>query len=174
MQFRNRMFFLLLGCAAIAIMPATVTLGTTVVKMSLAQMTQGASLVVEGVVVDKSSRWDENHRYIITEVSVAVNRTLKGKAISPLTIRTLGGEVGGVGMYVAGSPRFEVGQEALLLLEPHPIRDWRVVGFHQGKYDVISDLQTGRKWARSAGEPNYAPLEDLEARIIAALKAERP
>ena len=174
MKKRRILLVSLLGCAMVAMLSTRIAFGTTMVKMSLAQMTQSASLVVEGKVVGKQSRWDEAHRYIITEVSVAVSQTLKGKVVSPVTVRVLGGEVAGVGLFVAGSPSFEVGQEVLLLLETHPTRDYRVVGFHQGKYDITVEQQTGKKWAKSAAEPNYAPLEDLEARIQAIVKGAQP
>lgn len=140
---------------------------TIVVRMSVSQMVDRAQLVVEGTVTDTACRWDEAHRYIITEAQVKVSRTLKGKVgTSTITVRALGGEVDGVGLYVAGTPKFKIGEETLLFLERHPVKDWRVVGLSQGKFTLVTDKKTGSKMAISPATSQVISLEVLESQIL--------
>lgn len=144
-----------------------VVFATIVVRMTVSQMVNRAQLVVEGTITETRARWDENHRYIITEAQVKISRTLKGKAgTSTITVRTLGGEVDGLGLYVAGAPKFKVGEEALLFLERHPVKDWRVVGLSQGKFTLITDKRTGSKMAVSSATSEMLPLEVIENQIL--------
>lgn len=140
---------------------------TIVVRMSVPQMAERAQLLVEGTVTETKCRWDESHRYIITEAQVEISRTLKGKAgVQTITVRTLGGEVDGVGLYVSGAPRFVNGEETLLFLERHPVKDWRVVGLNQGKFTLITEKNSGRKMAVPSANGKVIPLETLESQLL--------
>jgi hypothetical protein len=164
-------------CALLAIgavlLVAQYSRGAVVVQKSISEMAESADLVVEGEVEGKLCRWDESNRYIITEVFVDVTKLLKGVSSGRITVRVLGGEVGDTGLMVPGAPNFAVGEEVLLFLESHPTRDWRVMGFHQGKLEITTNPETGQKYVRGVAQPVAQPLQVFETRLEDMIKGKK-
>ncbi|MCB1282514.1 MAG: hypothetical protein KDB18_13410 [Salinibacterium sp.] len=112
---------------------------TIVVPRTLEEMATHATAVVRAKVVARQSAWDADHRRIHTYTELALLETVAGEsAKGPLVVRTMGGEVGDIGMRVAGVARFEVGEEVVLFLRVDPLdrSHFQVVGMSQGKYVV--------------------------------------
>lgn len=123
---------------------------TTLVRMSVAQMTQTAQLVIRARCVANSVRWDRGEIWTFT--GFAVEETWKGTfhpfSTQYLTIRLLGGTVGQFTSNVSGVPRFSPGEEVVLFLEPaDPQGSYSVVSWLQGTFRVHEDLRTGQKVA---------------------------
>src|SRR5271156_6813685 len=123
---------------------------TTLARMSVAQMTQTAQLVIRARCAENSIRWD--HGEIWTFTTFAVEETWKGPFDpSPgqyLTIRLLGGTVGHFTSNVSGVPRFNPGEEVVLFLEPaSPQGCYSVVSWLQGTFRIREDLPTGQQIA---------------------------
>jgi hypothetical protein len=125
----------LIALAAPGVARATVIVPQTVEEMALA-----SSAVVRAKVLQRQSAWDKEHRRIHTHTELQVLETVHSTAAVPasLVVRTMGGEVGEIGMRVSGVARFEVGEEVLVFLTPDPLDagEFQVVGMSQGKYRI--------------------------------------
>jgi hypothetical protein len=132
-----------------ALFAATAANSTTLVRMSVAQLTHAAQLVVRARCVANSTAW--NHGEIWTFTSFAVEETWKG-ARNPnsnevLTVRLLGGAVGNLTSNVSAVPRFVPGEEVILFLEPIARGDFSVVSWIQGTFRIRRDIRTDQQIA---------------------------
>jgi hypothetical protein len=113
---------------------------TIVVPMTIEQMAAESACVTRGRVVSQQAAWDEAHRriYTYTEIQVLERIHSKGSVPDTVVVRTLGGEVGEIGMKVSGTPKFEVGEEVVVFLRHDPVDEhqFQVVGMSQGKFAV--------------------------------------
>jgi len=84
---------------------------------------------------------------LVTNVSFAVSRVLKGRISSaPFVLRLIGGKGKKHTLLIPGQPQFEKGEEVVLFLE-WTGTGYAVVGLGQGKYKVRID-EEGRKMAK--------------------------
>jgi hypothetical protein len=111
-----------------------------------------APLAITGRVEQVESRWDDATRTIVTYVDVAVDRRLRGAVPDRIVLKQIGGEVGGLGLFVAGQARFTPGEGALLLLAVSP-RDGTLhtAGLGRGKL-AVDDTLVDAVLASSGGE----------------------
>ena len=113
---------------------------TVMLPLSIEQMAQESVAVVRARVKHQASNWDEGRKRIYTQTTVQVVDPILSRLSLPDTIvlRTLGGEVGEVGMKVAGTPAFTPGEEVVVFLRSHPAAagEFQVIGMSQGKYSV--------------------------------------
>src|SRR3989442_5725183 len=79
---------------------------TTLVRLSLEQLTEASTAIVRGHVVSQETRWNPAHTHIFTTTTVAVDQTLKGNAQPEVVIEQLGGKLGHRREYVAGTVHF--------------------------------------------------------------------
>lgn len=102
-----------------------------------------AASIVVGTVVDQESRWDDQHKWILTYSTIRVEKTLKGAPEQELTIVTPGGKVGTIVQEVIGVPQFREGEENVVF-----VRDTeagKTVAFlEQGNYKVVADANGKR------------------------------
>ena len=62
--------------------------------VSLEERTSGASLIIEGEVINSISYWDNSHQNIYTIHEVSVYQNAKGELSNTVFVETLGGQVG--------------------------------------------------------------------------------
>ena len=98
----------------------------------------GADLVVVARTIAKKSYWSTDHQRILSDVRLAVGRTLRGPAQPFLDLTVEGGEVGEVGLAVSDAPRFELRGRYALLLERQP-KGFRVRAGAQGMRQLSPD-----------------------------------
>lgn len=97
-------------CCAAALTPHA---GASVsVALSLADLMERADEVALGHATASQARWEG--RRIVTDVTVVVDERIYGGAGGRLTLQTLGGAVGDIGMRVEGSARLPVGHRAIV------------------------------------------------------------
>jgi hypothetical protein len=111
---------------------------TTLVRMSLAQLSQAATTVVRGAVVSQVSRWNADHTRIFTLTTIAVSESLKGHPASTIVIQQPGGTVGHIRVLVPGTIRFRPAAQYVLFLENGPQGRYLPVGMVQGAYRLYS------------------------------------
>ena len=125
--------------AAFALAPALAS-ATIVVPQTVEELARSSSAVVRAKVLQRQSAWDDAHRRIHTHTELEVLETVHSTGAVPksLLVRTMGGEVGDIGMRVSGVARFEVGEEVLVFLGPDPLDagEFQVIGMSQGKYKI--------------------------------------
>src|SRR5712692_5436265 len=79
---------------------------TTLVRLSLEQLTEASSAIVRGRVVSQESRWNPHHTRIVTFTTLAVAETMKGAPGSTVVVEQLGGTVGNIRVHVSGTVHF--------------------------------------------------------------------
>ncbi len=126
---------------------------TIVVPLSLEDLTVRSRAVVRATVRQHQSAWDEDHKRIYSYTELSVTEVISGEAPETLLVRTLGGEVGDIGMKVSGTPRFVLDQEVVVFLRRDSMDpdDFTVVGMSQGLYRIERD-SAGRVMAVPGAE----------------------
>jgi hypothetical protein len=77
-------------------------------------------------------------RLIVTQLTLVVEETIKGRAPATLNLRVPGGTVDGTTLEIHGLPTFEAGERYLLFLRPEAERVGDpVVGVNQGFFHLI-------------------------------------
>ena len=112
---------------------------TTMLPMYLDDLTAVSQTVVYGKVMASRTEWDDAHHLIYTVYTVTPNEYLKGQLGSSFELRQLGGEKDGVGLYVAGEPKFEIGEEDVLFVWTDPKGNNQVSAMEQGVVPVTID-----------------------------------
>jgi len=85
------------------------------------ELLAASDLVVDAIVREQTSHWNEDHSLIFTTVTLDVLQTLYSRRASAgqvVRIVVLGGEVGDVGLVVEDTPRFRVGERAVVFIAP--------------------------------------------------------
>ncbi len=121
---------------------------TTLERMSLAEMTQASQLIVRARCVANFTAWDSGEIWTFT--SFEIEDSWKGAppaAAAEVTVRLLGGSVRDQTSTVSGVPRFRLGEEVVLFLQPAARGDFSVVSWVQGTFRIRRDTRTGAEIA---------------------------
>jgi hypothetical protein len=173
--------------AFLLLFPAAQAGASTVVAMTLEQMSERAESIFVGRVTGMRADWNAERTRIYTHVTLEVDRYLKGGNGSRVTtVRLLGGSVGPYLAMVPGSPRFETGEEVLLFCAGGGARLLTVLGMSLGKFTITADafgekivkrdisglmLANHRTDARKPGDPvTRYRLSEVESRIQEAVR----
>ena len=159
---------------------------TTLVRLSLEQLTEASSAIVRGHVVSQESGWNPAHTHIFTTTTIAVDQALKGNVQPEVVIEQLGGKLGHRREYVAGTVHFFPQASYWLFLEPAAAGTGRDmgVGMAQGAYRIYQDPATREERViRPFGGAFYGtsgpaqategarPIEQFRQEVSAALQA---
>lgn len=161
--------------------------GSYVMRLDLADLTVRSDRVVRAHVIERESRWCDEGRQIYTYTTLEVESDKRGSGGKTIIVRQLGGEVDGVGSFVAGDAHFEVDEEVVVFVRENPRGEpfFHLIGLAQGKFRVervgdearvvrdVSDLslveKVGGRFVHTHGPgPAAMSLEDLTAAIKAA------
>ncbi len=153
--------------ALCAFVVAPVAQCTIIIRQDLADLVKNSEAVVRGVVRTTAPGWDVDRRFIWTTTTLDVTESWKGATGTSVSLRELGGEVGTVGMRVAGAPQYKVGEDVLVFLTKDAQGFWRTLGWTQGKFVLGADaVRPGRGLATSNHEhvvAAYFAGDDLRA-----------
>ncbi len=133
----------LLTIGLLGALPA-VAAATSLVRLSLEQLSQASTEIVRAHVVRQQSQWNSNHTWIVTLTTVALDQSVKGQPPATLVLEQPGGTVGNIHVYVPGTIRFFPQSHYLLFLErsgADPSR-FLLVGMGQGAYRIYRDAMT--------------------------------
>ena len=156
---------------------------TSLEKMSIEKMAGAAQMIVRAQCVANAAQWEAGEIWTFT--TFEVSESWKGAASQRVTVRLLGGTVGGVTSHVSGVPRFRVGEGVILFLEPTRRADFTVVSWQQGTFRIGRDQRSGveivtqdtatfetfdpaTRQFRATGI-RHMPLDDFRARVKEAL-----
>jgi len=112
---------------------------TVMVSMPLDDMVQGATAIVHARVARVGTRLAldaERGPAPHTVSELVVLEWLKGEGGRQIAIDELGGEVAGLGMAIAGTPEYRVGDEVIVFLRTTDDGSWRTLGMVQGQFVV--------------------------------------
>ncbi len=111
---------------------------TVVPYRSVDHMIQKASRVVRAKVVQKTYLWGPGRRHVYTDYQMKVLESLKGDVNPTITIRQVGGVIGGTVTRVPGSAEYKLEEEVVLFLEvQRPGGYYFVMDLAAGKYEVV-------------------------------------
>jgi len=151
---------------------------TSIRPMTVEELTQAASRVVEVQVLESHSEWNADHSKIYTISRVRVSNVLKGGNVREVTIRQPGGSADGYTMKVSGVRALQIGEQTMMFLRPSPQDDgtWSVVGLMQGNFHIY--YAAGRKFASNGitsretrlnggitSRSTSSSLEEIETRV---------
>jgi hypothetical protein len=111
---------------------------TTMVRMSLSQLAQASSTIVQGQVVAQTTRTNSGNTRVYTYTTVQLEKALKGSPPATLTIQQPGGTVGNFHVRVPGTALLRPGTQYILFLEPAAgaRATYHLVGMMQGAFRV--------------------------------------
>jgi len=121
----------------IVLLSPTVSRATTVESQTLETLVSRAGLIVEGTVLASRTYWSSDGRLILTTTTIEVSESIKGSARPTVDVTTMGGRVGKTVLYLAGTPAFRVGENAIVFIEPSA-GYLTVFGMGQGKFTVTN------------------------------------
>lgn len=114
------------------------TVAATIRQIGTADLINASKLIVHGLVVDKWAESGSVQGSIVTRVQLQVKDVIKGQSPNSLiTLSFLGGTLGNLEQYVAGSNVPEIGEEGIYFLEnPDRFLVNPFVGWTQGHFIV--------------------------------------
>jgi hypothetical protein len=133
---------------------------TTLVQLSLEQLSRASSAIVRGRVVSQESRRSPEGKQVVTWTTVAVEQTLKGRPPRTLVVEQPGGAMGNLRVRVPGTARLNLQEQYYLFLEPAAEggERFRPVGMVQGAYRIAREEKTGEERVlRPMGGMFYGP-----------------
>jgi len=131
--------------AAPAVLPSVMlgarpALASTFIELTVGELSARATSVVAGTPLERRAVWESaggaRSQRIVTYTRVRVDRVVDGQAGAEVWVRTLGGQVDGIGQRVDGEAVLPIGQPALLFLAARADGTHGVVGMAQGRYPL--------------------------------------
>ena len=154
---------------------------TTLIQLSLAQLTSAASSIVVAECTGVQTLWRDGE--IWTATSFRAEEVWKGELPKEFQVWILGGSSGAMTSYVPGAPRFRRDEEAVIFLETTRSGFLSITAWGEGTFRLRRDPLTGvsrvtqdtasvpvfqnaARQFRSEGIRDF-PLEELKSRIFA-------
>jgi hypothetical protein len=136
---------------------------TTVAAPTFDELVLRAESVVVARVVATRSAWVDSRsgRSIVTDVTVAIEQTLKGPAYAQRSFEFLGGTVGDDTLRVEGMPQFAVGDRDVLFINEMGRPASPLVGFMYGRFRIVQDPRSGTDMVRTYDGRPLAGTEDV-------------
>jgi hypothetical protein len=127
-------------CSVAVLVTAFSAGATTILPVDLGKLVDDADLIFVGKVIGIESVPTTDGSYAFTYVTFDIDQALKGVSRSgkTITLRFAGGQVGETVFEVSGAPTFAVGGQHLLFVEGNDRLGVPLVGWYQGKLDVVS------------------------------------
>ena len=148
------------GLPPIAVVAPEAYEGALMLQSSVEDQTSRAGLIVVGRVTKVTSRAVPGS--IVTDITIDVEKSLKGSAGGSLAFTIEGGSSGGKQLFVAGAPNFMVSERVLLFLRSNA--DRRLVQLWQSKFSLAGSE------AIQLESDTRLPIADIEKRISDRLK----
>lgn len=116
---------------------------TTLLRMSLSQMSRASKEIVRARCVSNSTKWEGGEIWTFTEFET--EEVWRGSPPSQFTVRLLGGRIDNLTSSISDVPRFASGEDVVLFLEPTQRGDFTVVGWDEGTFRIHRDPRTGEE-----------------------------
>lgn len=123
-----------------------------IADVSGADLTRVSTEVVHARTTQVESYWSQDGRYILTDVSLQIQGSLKGNAPEAQVVTIPGGRVGSTAYEVSDMPVFVEGEEIVLFVWENASGQRTVTGGARGKLSVVTDRQTNQKMVLGAKE----------------------
>lgn len=114
---------------------------TTLIREGLDELVAHNQKVIVGEVLGARSYWNEDKTFILTDVRIAPDETIKGKAEKELVVTLLGGSVGDLTTLIVGGAELLPGRSYVLFLNPEKLPGTRqaltLPDHCQGAFEII-------------------------------------
>jgi len=150
--------FLIISCLALNLLCLPTVSATSMLPISLEQLSTRATLIFYGKVINNESRKDEQSGRIATFTEFEVIDLIKGKTGATHTIKQIGGHLKDTGTIVRiyGVPEFVTGKDYVVFL-PNKSRLGfsSPLGLQQGSFNVstVDDQQIVSNGRRLSAQP---------------------
>jgi hypothetical protein len=143
------------GLSWLVLAGISVLSATTIIPVSVEQLTHESSYVVEATAQQSWAQWNPQHTLIFTYTRFQISRSLKGHAPDMVLVKQIGGSVGGYTQKVAGIRHWHPGERAVLFLQPSKSADGtlEVSGLMQGNFLI---RRSGAQTLVSNGVPGVS------------------
>lgn len=109
----------------------------SLVKISDKNLVLSSDAIITGKVLSIESRWNASKTNIYTDITIALNQTIKGDlGANTIVIEQLGGKIGDKQIWFTGSPEFSVGEEVLLFLKANSEGVLHTAHMGMGKFSI--------------------------------------
>ncbi len=156
---------------AVLMLGATHASATTVIQISLPQMTLGSDVILHGTVHTAAAvAVKGNERHIRTDIVIRIQSLLKGpRGMQTIKLELPGGKLGDWAINIPGMPSFTPGEEVVLFLEKTKF-NWALTGLNQGKFTVLKGPK-GTKMVERNLRGTHFVRKDGSGRISNVYKA---
>ena len=134
---------LLLLLALFSLLSLPAVRGTTLVRLSLDQLAAGSDAVARVNFASAESRWENGTIWTITTVKVV--EIMKGDLPGEISVRLPGGRVGHLTSTVEGTPKFNMGDDAVVFLKRSRAGGFTVAGWVEGTFRISRDARSGNQ-----------------------------
>jgi len=143
---------------------------TSVVAPTFDELVARAENVFVGRVVAQRSTWMDSRagRAIVTDVTFAIERTIKGPVYAERSLEFLGGTVGDDTLRVSGMPEFHTGDRNVLFVSDSGRPVSPLVGFMYGRFPIVRDARTGIEMVRTHDGRPLASVDEVGNRSAPA------
>jgi len=134
------------GSVCAVLLLANRATATSVRPVGFDELCERAAIIFRGRVAGTSSverRGTQNDPVIVTEVTFAVEKVLKGTTPSTTTLALPGGRIGNRALRVSGVPTLTVGERLVVFVAPEGSAFVPFVGVGQGVLRIEWDPETG-------------------------------
>lgn len=124
--------------ALVLLLASPTLVSATVEKLTFAHLVEKADQIVIADVVGLTSHWDDTATLIVTDVTLSIRQTLKGKPVEQKPVLQIpGGQIEDLRLDVSDTPSFEIGQAVIVFLQDQTLQ---VVGGDQGKFTIVDEV----------------------------------
>lgn len=135
-------------------------------ELTLKEMCNQSTDIVIAKIVAKNSYYSFDKKDVFTDVTLKVTKKIKGKfkTNEEIKIKTYGGTIDGITTLIVGGPSFQENTSSVYFFEEKKstktgkIENHRIVGFSQGKFDIIEE-KNEKKVKRDSGFTRFV-LDD--------------
>jgi hypothetical protein len=151
-MFYRRYSLLLPLIFCVIMLSSQISLATTAIQPSDAELIVGARAIVTGEVSDISTALQNG--VVFSYIRLQVEEVWKGQVSTrEVVLKQPGGQFGDHGTLIYGMPRFEIGKKVLVYLDTWPDGSLRVHQWFLGKFNINEEPGTNRLVvAREEGE----------------------
>ena len=115
---------------------------STFIRAGLEELAVSNQQIVVGRVIDAVSYWNDDKSFILTDVTLATDETIKGEAAGAVTLTLMGGTVGDTSSLIVGGAELVPGRSYLLFLAPNDLpgapRVLSVRDHSQGVFEITA------------------------------------
>lgn len=153
----GRGFWRALALGAVAVAGSLPASATSLVRADLHRIAAENALIVRGEVVDVYSHWNEDGNFILSDIRVVVEDTLKGQPQREIVFTAMGGTVGDLSTVIVAGPEIEVGKRYVLFLNREDVPGRKstlyVRDLSMGIFDIVDSPQGAWAISQAVGHP---------------------